>query len=75
MGHAGRACSNASRAVGDLVFRSSSSAVVHAGDISVMVLAWHFGALALMAVLGGQFGRLVLNWRALAARSGVVAVH
>jgi hypothetical protein len=48
--------------------------IFHAGDISVMVLAWHFGALAILAALGGQFGRVVLNWRVLAARSGVVAV-
>ena len=40
--------------------------IFHAGDISVMVLAWHFGALALVSALGGQFGRRVLNWRALA---------
>ena len=39
--------------------------IFHAGDISVMVLAWHFGALAFVVAFGGQFGRLVLNWRAL----------
>jgi hypothetical protein len=43
--------------------------IFHAGDVSVMILAWHFGAVALVAAFGGQFGRTVLNWRALVARS------
>jgi hypothetical protein len=37
--------------------------IFHSGDISIMVLAWHFGAAALLAVVAGQLGRFVLNWR------------
>jgi hypothetical protein len=36
--------------------------IFHSGDISIMVLAWHFGAAALTFV-AGHFGRFVLNWR------------
>ena len=37
--------------------------IFHIGDVSVMVLVWHFGALALISVLAGRIGRHVLNWR------------
>jgi hypothetical protein len=37
--------------------------IFHIGDVSVMVLVWHFGGLALISVLAGQIGRRVLNWR------------
>ena len=37
--------------------------IFHAGDISIMVLVWHFGAAALLAVVASQFGRVVFNWR------------
>jgi hypothetical protein len=45
--------------------------IFHAGDISVMVLAWHFGGALVVAVLGGQLGRSLLNWRGLLARNDV----
>jgi len=35
----------------------------HIGDVSVMVLVWHFGGLALISVLGARIGCHVLNWR------------
>jgi hypothetical protein len=37
--------------------------IFHAGDISIMVLAWHFGAAVLLAAVAGRFGPVVLNWR------------
>jgi hypothetical protein len=37
--------------------------IFHIGDVSVMVLVWHFGGLALISVLGGRIGCHVLNWR------------
>jgi hypothetical protein len=37
--------------------------IFHIGDVSVMVLVWHFGVLALISVLAGRIGRHVLNWR------------
>jgi hypothetical protein len=37
--------------------------IFHIGDVSIMVLVWHFGALALISVLAGRIGRHVLNWR------------
>jgi hypothetical protein len=37
--------------------------IFHIGDVSVMVLVWHFGGLALISVLAGRIGRHVLNWR------------
>jgi hypothetical protein len=37
--------------------------IFHIGDVSVMVLVWHFGGLALILVLAGRIGRHVLNWR------------
>jgi hypothetical protein len=37
--------------------------IFHIGDVSVMVLVWHFGGLALISVLASRFGRQVLNWR------------
>jgi hypothetical protein len=36
--------------------------LIHAGDVAVMVLAWHFGGTALVATLAGRFGDQVLNW-------------
>jgi hypothetical protein len=36
--------------------------IFHIGDVSVMVLVWHFGGLALISVLAGRIGRHVLNW-------------
>jgi hypothetical protein len=43
--------------------------IFHAGDISVMVLTWHFGGALVVAALGGQLGRNLLNWRGLLARN------
>ena len=37
--------------------------IFHIGDVSIMVLIWHFGGLALISVLAGRIGRHVLNWR------------
>jgi hypothetical protein len=45
--------------------------IFHAGDISIMVLLWHFAGAALASLLVGRFGRHVLNWRSALARSGI----
>lgn len=37
--------------------------IFHFRDVSVMVLAWHLGNVALLSVLAGWMGRLVLAWR------------
>ena len=37
--------------------------IFHIGDVSIMVLVWHFGVLALISVLAGRVGRHVLSWR------------
>jgi hypothetical protein len=37
--------------------------IFHIGDVSIMVLVWHFGGLALISVLAGRIGCHVLNWR------------
>jgi hypothetical protein len=37
--------------------------IYHIGDVSIMVLVWHFGALALISVLAARIGRHVLSWR------------
>ena len=37
--------------------------IYHIGDVSIMVLVWHFGGLAMISVLAGRIGRHVLNWR------------
>jgi hypothetical protein len=42
----------------------------HAGDISLMVLAWHFGGALMLVLLGSQLGSSLLSWRSLVARSG-----
>jgi hypothetical protein len=36
--------------------------LIHAGDVAVMVLAWHFGGTAVVTILAGRFGGQVLNW-------------
>jgi hypothetical protein len=36
--------------------------LIHAGDVAVMVLAWHFGGTAIVTALAGRFGGLVLSW-------------
>jgi hypothetical protein len=43
--------------------------IFHIGDVSVMVLIWHFGGLALISVLAGRIGYHVLNWRFVIASS------
>lgn len=35
----------------------------HAQDASIMVLAWHLGAAAVLSALGGWLGALILEWR------------
>lgn len=35
----------------------------HLGDVSVMVLVWHFGSVILFACIGGLIARHVLNWQ------------
>jgi hypothetical protein len=37
--------------------------IFHIGDVSIMVLVWHFGSVALISVLAARIGRQVLNWR------------
>ncbi|KAB2916348.1 MAG: DUF1109 domain-containing protein [Hyphomicrobiaceae bacterium] len=34
----------------------------HVGDASIMVLAWHLGAVAVLSMLGGWLGELILGW-------------
>jgi hypothetical protein len=34
----------------------------HAGDISVMVLIWHFGSVALLSAIAAWAGRFILRW-------------
>jgi hypothetical protein len=36
--------------------------LIHAGDVAVMVLAWHFGGTAIVTALAGRFGGRVLSW-------------
>jgi hypothetical protein len=35
----------------------------HARDASIMVLVWHLGAAAVLAILGGWLGQRVLGWK------------
>jgi hypothetical protein len=44
----------------------------HAGDVAVMVLAWHFGGIAVVTALAGRFGDRVLNWHSKAARRALL---
>ncbi len=37
--------------------------IFHVGDVSINVLVWHFGALALVSLLASAVGRLVMPWR------------
>jgi hypothetical protein len=39
--------------------------IYHIGDVSIMVLVWHFGSVALISILAGWAGRHVLSWRSL----------
>jgi len=34
----------------------------HARDVSIMVLVWHLGALAVLSALGGWLGERILGW-------------
>jgi hypothetical protein len=36
--------------------------VYHEGDISIMVLIWHFGSVAVLAGMAGCLGRMALPW-------------
>jgi hypothetical protein len=36
--------------------------IFHIGDVSIMVLVWHFGSLAAISILASRGGRYVLNW-------------
>jgi hypothetical protein len=36
--------------------------IYHVGDISLMVLVWHVGSVALLAAVAGWIGRRVLRW-------------
>lgn len=40
--------------------------IYHVGDISIMVLVWHLGSVAVLAAVAGWFGRWVLRWPNLA---------
>ena len=35
----------------------------HYGDVSVMILVWHFGSVAVLALVAGLFGRHILKWQ------------
>jgi len=35
----------------------------HLGDVSVMVLFWHFGSVLLLSLIAASLGRSVLHWR------------
>ncbi len=35
----------------------------HVRDASIMVLVWHLGAAAILAILGGWFGQRILGWQ------------
>ncbi len=35
----------------------------HEGDVSIMVLVWHFGSVAVLALIAGLLGRHILNWQ------------
>jgi hypothetical protein len=35
----------------------------HMGDVSIMVLAWHFGSVAVLAFIASLLGRRLLNWQ------------
>lgn len=34
----------------------------HVGDVSIMVLVWHLGSVALLSMVAGVVGRLILRW-------------
>jgi hypothetical protein len=36
--------------------------IYHEGDISIMVLIWHFGSVAVLAGIAGLLGRMALPW-------------
>jgi hypothetical protein len=36
--------------------------IYHEGDISIMVLVWHFGSVAVLAAIAALLGRLALPW-------------
>jgi hypothetical protein len=40
--------------------------IYHVGDISLMVLVWHIGSVAVLAAVAGWIGRRVLRWPNLA---------
>lgn len=35
----------------------------HIGDVSIMVLVWHFGSVVVLAFIASLLGRRLLNWR------------
>jgi hypothetical protein len=35
----------------------------HLGDVSIMVLVWHFGSVAVLAFIASLLGRRFLNWQ------------
>ncbi len=38
-------------------------ALFHVGDVSIMVLTWHFGLVVVVSALAGWLGPMVLGWR------------
>jgi hypothetical protein len=36
--------------------------IYHVGDVSIMVLVWHFGSVIVLSLLAGWIGKVVLNW-------------
>ena len=42
---------------------NSALRIHHIGDVSIMVLVWHFGNVIVLACVAGLIARHVLNWR------------
>jgi hypothetical protein len=48
----------AAAALGNFALR-----IYHVGDVSIVLLVWHFGAVVVLSLIAGWIGRLVLNWK------------
>lgn len=48
----------AAAALGNFALR-----IYHVGDVSIVLLVWHFGAVVVLSLITGWIGRLVLNWK------------
>jgi hypothetical protein len=47
--------------------------IFHVGDVSIVLLTWHFGGLALLSIVAGRLGDRVMSWRSARARSSCAA--